>query len=147
MQEAKDESLVREFYIVKHMLQTVLESYDPESADLGFAERYAKLVETAIAIKERRAKLRLMIGPGESNRKLEFTDPWVQLVLKEKFRDAHLSAVRGTVALIFKVVAGDPELTKRLFQSLPERFRQFVSTDAISGNSDFCDQLEGSNIP
>jgi hypothetical protein len=127
MQEAKDEGLEREFYVVRHMLQTVLQGYDPAAVDFTFVERYAKLLETAVSIKERRAKLRLLVPPGENERKLEFTDPRVQLVLKEKFRDAHLSTVQGTVALIFQRVAGDVELTNRLYQSLPERFRDFVA--------------------
>ena len=127
MQEAKDEGLEREFYVVKHMLQTVLRQYDAALCDLGFAERYAKLVETALAIKERRAKLRLLVPPGDANQKLEFTDPRVQLLLKKKFRDLQLSTMRGTVMLLFERVADDPELAQRLFKSLPERLREYAS--------------------
>ncbi len=130
MQEAKDDGMEREYYVVLHMIQTVLRNYDPESPDLGFAERYAKLVDTLVTIKERQAKLRLLVPPGENVRKLEFTDPRVQYLLKERFRDAEISTIRGTLALLFKYVAGDPELTKRLYQSLPERLQAYVTSPA-----------------
>jgi hypothetical protein len=137
MQEAKDDALEREFYVVKHMIQAALQGYDPKSADLGFAERYAKLLETALSIKERRAKLRLLVPRDEAVTKLEFTDPRVQLLLKEKFRDLQVSTVRGTLALLFQRVASDPDLTKQLYESLPERLQEYVTP--ISGGGRLAD--------
>lgn len=141
MQEVQDEGLEREFYVVKHMLQTVLQGYDPAVGDFTFVERYAKLLETAVSIKERRAKLRLLVPPEEANRKLEFTDPRVQLILKEKFKDAYVSTVRGTLALVFERLAGDAELTKRLYESLPERFQEYVDVPAAPGQREQASEL------
>jgi hypothetical protein len=124
--EAKDENLTVEFHVVKHILDSVLTQYDPELADLDFAERAVALLDRVSSIGERRARLRLLVPPDLEKLKLDFGDPRVSLAIKEKMRDNYEKAIRGTVQLMIEAVRRDPKLLEGVIKLLPERLRNYI---------------------
>lgn len=127
MQAAKDDDLDDEFYAVKHFLQLALSEHGNARDKLEFAERAAGLLDRAVGIKERQARLRLISPPSDAT-KLEFSDPRVQLVVKQQLLDSTESAIKGTLSLLLEA-ATRAGFFDQMLSLMPERLRSYVAVE------------------
>ena len=133
--KAKDDSLKREFYIIKTYIQDALGVQVPEDENgkpminLETVERLTGLLDRAVGIQERHLRLTLQIPKGGDFTQLEFSDPRVALALKEKFRQLQEQTVRGTLQMIIQALKreGGGELMAQVLELLPERFQNYAA--------------------
>lgn len=125
----EDDSLTKEFFVVKAFIQETMSEFKEEMPNkMEFVERCTTLLDRAVGIQEKQAKLHLMVPPGGEMGKLDFEDPRVALLIKQKMRDSYEEAVKGTLHMIIETVgeALGGDLLQKLLVSLPERFKNYI---------------------
>jgi hypothetical protein len=129
MMKDEEDSLNEEFYTIKHFVQVALAQFDSSIPDkMLFAERATMLLDRAVGIQEKMAKIRLMIPIGEDMARLDFEDPRVALMIKEKMRQSYEDAVKGTLQVMIDTVGQKlgADLLAKMLNALPERFQNYI---------------------
>jgi hypothetical protein len=146
MVEEDDTSLTREFHTLRVLLNRALEHAqkvnlgsdgDGHNDAMGEVRQLAGIIDRLSAIAERRAKINLITPREEQVVRVQFDDPKVQYLVKEKLREMEQFTIRRVLAVIIKYT--DPKGELGIVQKLPASFAPFLPS---GGNTR---QLEASN--
>jgi len=133
LQKQKADTLDLEFYTGLHMVQSALGNYREQvqsggSPDLDMIDQILGQIDKIHSLKERRAKLKLMIPADELITKIKFDDPRFQYVLQEQFRTQEQEVVRGTIMYFLKMLMEKPTILKEFIDMLPEGFQPYAES-------------------
>lgn len=138
-----DQSLKREFHLLRlffgsaiAQLQNANDTLAGDApADLiGELRRLAAIADRLSAIVERRAKISAMAPREEQIVRVQFDDPHIQYLLKEKIRNFQSDTIRRVLAVV--LAYGDPEGKLGLAQRLPPSFAPFLPSSYEANQPD-----------
>jgi hypothetical protein len=127
MVEEDDTSLTREFHTLRVLLNRALEhaqkvnlgsDSDGHNDAMGEVRQLAGIIDRLSAIAERRAKISAIAPREEQVVRVQFDDPRVQHLVKEKLREMHLLTIRKVLAIVIQYV--DPNGQLGIAQKMPK---------------------------
>jgi len=133
MVEEDDTSLTREFHTLRVLLNRALEHAqkvnlgsdgDEHNDAMGEVRQLAGIIDRLSAIAERRAKISLITPREEQVVRVEFSDPQVQYIVKEKLREMQHLTIRKILAIVIQHV--DPDGQLGIAQKLPRSLAPFL---------------------
>lgn len=128
-----DQSLKREFHLLRLFLSIAIEQFQNASATLagdtpadviGELRRLAGIVDKLSGISERRAKISAITPREEQVVRVQFDDPKVLYLFKEKLREMHVLTIRKVLAIVIQYA--DPKGELGIAQRLPSSFAPFL---------------------